>query len=138
LIVDFLAANHLTRNAVLIEIKTPNTKLLGGKYRDGGIYGASDELSGAVAQVLSYRHSLNREFDRIGRDYREQLEAFSPQCLVVAGHAARDLAPERLQSFELFRDAVAGTVTGITYDELFGKVRALIEVLEGNNGTTAK
>jgi hypothetical protein len=30
-IVDFLAANHLTRNALLIEIKTPLTSLLGAQ-----------------------------------------------------------------------------------------------------------
>ena len=42
-IVDFLAKNDITNDAVLIEIKTPTTKLLGNKYRDG-VYPISSEL----------------------------------------------------------------------------------------------
>jgi hypothetical protein len=131
-IADFLAANDLTRNAVLVEIKTPGTPLLGREYRSGGIYGASDDLAGGVAQVLSYRHSLQREFDSIGREYRDQVEAFSPHCLLILGHATRELRNAgRVRSFELFRNAVSSEVTVLTYDELFGKVRTLLEVLEG-------
>lgn len=134
-IADFLAANRLTGNAVLIEIKTPVTNLLGKEYRTGGggIYGASDELSGAIAQVLAYRHSLQRESDAIGRDYRDRVEAFSPQCLVVAGHAGRELTdPARRRSFELLRDSIKSGVALLTYDELFEKVQALLETLEGD------
>ena len=130
-IVDFLAANHLTRNALLIEIKTPLTPLLEGEYRSGGIYSASDDFSGAISQVLSYRHSLQREFDSLGRDYRERIDAFSPQCMVVMGNAERLSEPGQVRSFELLRDAVRNEVTVVTYDELFGKVNALLDLLEG-------
>jgi len=47
-IVDFLAKNDITNDAVLIEIKTPTTKLLGNKYRDG-VYPISSELSGSIS-----------------------------------------------------------------------------------------
>jgi hypothetical protein len=130
-IVDFLAANHLTRNALLIEIKTPLTPLLGGKYRGGGIYSASDDFSGAISQVLNYRHSLQREFDSLGRDSRDRVGAFSPQCMVVMGNTERLLEPGQVCSFELLRDAVRNEVTVVTYDELFGKVKALLDLLEG-------
>ena len=130
-IVDFLAANHLTRNALLIEIKTPLTPLLGGEYRGGGIYSASDDFSGAISQVLSYRHSLQREFDNLGRDYRDRVDAFSPQCMVVMGNTERLLNSGQVRSFELLRGAVRNEVTVVTYDELFGKVKALLDLLEG-------
>lgn len=135
-LVDFLAANHLTRNAVLVEIKTPGTPLLRREYRSGGIYGASDDLAGGVAQVLSYRHTLQREFDSIGREYRDQVEAFSPHCMVILGHAREQLRdPGRMRSFELFRNAVSSEVTILAYDELFEKVRGLLEILEGSTVT---
>jgi hypothetical protein len=54
-ILDFLA-QHST-DAVLVEIKTPMTRLMGGQYRDG-VYSPSHELSGAVSQALSYRHNV--------------------------------------------------------------------------------
>jgi len=130
-IVDFLAANHLTRNALLIEIKTPLTPLLGGQYRSGGIYSASDDFSGAISQVLSYRHSLQRGFDSLGRDYRERVDAFSPQCMVVMGNTERLSELGQVRSFELLRDAVRNDVTVVTYDKLFGKVNALLDLLEG-------
>jgi Domain of unknown function (DUF4263) len=130
-IVDFLAANHLTHNALLIEIKTPLTPLLGGEYRGGGIYSASDDFSGAISQVLNYRHSLQREFDSLGRDYRDRVDAFSPQCMVVMGNTKQLSDPGQVRSFELLRDAVRNEVTVVTYDELFGKVKALLDLLEG-------
>ena len=49
---DFLYQNKLTNNVVLVEIKTPVTKLLGRQYRARS-YSMSDELSGGIAQVLS-------------------------------------------------------------------------------------
>ena len=53
-VVDFLASVESTDAVVLIEIKTPQTKLLGSEYRDG-VFPLSGELSGAIAQVLRYR-----------------------------------------------------------------------------------
>jgi hypothetical protein len=45
---DFLAANALTRSAVIVEIKTPLTPLLCGEYRDD-VYPFSEELSNFLA-----------------------------------------------------------------------------------------
>ena len=129
-----MATNHLTRNALLIEIKTPLTPLLGSEYRSGGIYSASNDFSGGVAQILSYRHSLQREFDSVAREYRDRVEAFSPQCMVVVGDTDQLTEPGHARSFELLRNAVRSEVTVITFDELFGKVSALLDLLEGRTG----
>lgn len=54
--VDFLLSAESSREAVLIEIKTPVKHLLGRRYR--GVYKPSAELSGAVVQVLDYKTQL--------------------------------------------------------------------------------
>ncbi len=59
---DFLNKNALTNNLAFIEIKTPDAKLVGNKYRgeenrENSIYSISDELTGAVNQVLNQRNT---------------------------------------------------------------------------------
>jgi len=128
-IVDFLVRNCLTNNAALVEIKTPATKLLGRQYREH-VYNVSDELSGAVMQILSYRFSLQRDFrslrDRLGGG----LEAFEPRCVVIIGSTEEIRGDDdKTCAFELFR-SLAGSVILITFDELFEKTERLINVLE--------
>jgi hypothetical protein len=55
---DFLGKAALTDGLVILEIKTPSTALLGGKYRN--VYPLSAELNGTVAQVLRYRQELTK------------------------------------------------------------------------------
>lgn len=129
-VVDFLVKNSVTKSVGLVEIKTPKTPLLGKQYR-GGIYNISDELSGAILQVLSYRESLSR--DRVALLGHGSLDAdtFDPKCLVIIGHAKRELTDtEKRRSFELFR-AQLPDVEVITYDEMFERTRSLVNLLEG-------
>jgi hypothetical protein len=123
-LVDFLLTNDLTENTALVEIKTPETRLLGRKYR-GGAYSPSSELVGAVAQISNYKHSLIRNSTQPEID----VHAFNPPCLVVAG-SLEDQTPDiaRRRSFELYRQGLRD-VQIVTYDELFQKVanlRALV------------
>ena len=53
-VLDYLCANELTRNALLIEIKTPRTPLLGPLYR-GDVYNVSTELSGPSCRSATAR-----------------------------------------------------------------------------------
>ncbi len=130
-VLDFLIANHLTRNVALVEIKTPVSRLLGSQYR-GGIYNVNSEISGAVIQVSSYRDSLIKEYDRLAGQSNEEFEVFSPQCMVIAGNLDRELTDRtRRKSFELFRNGLKD-VKIVTYDELFNKVRILVELLESS------
>jgi hypothetical protein len=128
---DFLSANSITRNAVIIEIKTPKTDLLGSKYR-GDVYSPSAELSGAVVQAVNYRYSLMTDFLSIRRDHEDQIDVFSPHCLVIAGHTGRELrGKHQMKSFEMFRSGLKDVMV-VTYDELFEKTRQLISALEGS------
>jgi hypothetical protein len=129
-LVDFLAANPFTKNAVIVEIKTPETRLLGRQYR-GDVYSASDDLSGAVVQVLNYRYSLTTDFLSVRRQYEGVFDVFSPHCLVIVGHAKHQLTTDdHRKCFEIIRCGCKDGVV-LTYDELFAKTRGLIEALEG-------
>jgi len=126
-IVDFLVKNFLTKNAALVEIKTPNTALLGRKYRN--TFNLSEDLSGSVMQVLNYRSSLQRHYANIATG-RARYEAFEPKCVLIIGNvgAIRN-DPDKIAALELYRSSCS-SVTVITFDELFAKTERLITVLE--------
>jgi len=129
-VVDFLVKNRVTNAVALVEIKTPMTPLLGSEYRDG-IYNPSTELNGAVMQVLSYMDSLTEERRKLLQNDAVQASCFDPACLVILGHARRELVDEnRKRSFELYRRQLSD-VTILTFDELYVRTRRLVELLEG-------
>jgi hypothetical protein len=130
---DFLTAAHATDGVALVEIKTPATDLLGAEYR-GGAYPFSPDLSGAVAQVLKYRHTFSTEFSRLCRGKGKDLVLGGCPCVVLAGHAERELdTPEKRESFEAQR-AQLSSVRIVTYDELFTKLNVTTRLLEGAAG----
>jgi len=107
-VVDFLAAAESTDAVVLIEIKTPQTKLLGPEYRSG-VFPLSVSLSGAIAQGLRYRQSLMREFNSITAERSKPLTLCEPRCLIVAGNAAKEITTGAMrESFELHRERLQG------------------------------
>lgn len=132
-VVDFLYQNKLTGNVALIEIKTPCTELLGQPYRNNS-YSISRELSGAVTQVLSYRHSLMNDFAQLQMNSNDPFEAFSPNCVIIAGNTSEfattsgKLNRAKISSFENFRNSLNGLVI-VTYDELLQKIKDLISIL---------
>ncbi len=127
---DFLTAASRTNGVALVEIKTPETDLLGPEYR-GGAYPLSPELTGAVAQALKYRHTFATEFARLCRMPTGDLVLGGCPCVVLAGHAERELeTPEKRESFEAQR-AQMNSVRIVTYDELFTKLRVTTHLLEG-------
>ena len=132
-IIDFLAKNEVSKNVILIEIKTPTSKLLGSKYRQG-TYSISADLSGGVVQVSNYKHHLVNEYNslRQGGDW----EAFDPECLLIIGNHQAELGDhEKSKSFQLFRSNLKG-VQVITFDELFSKVETMIGLIEGKKEET--
>lgn len=130
-IVDFLCTNNLTKNAALVEIKTPKTKLLGSQYRSD-VYNVSSELSGSVIQVANYKKSLLQNYIALTNYEEVRFEAFNPTSIIIIGDIQNELIEERKKkSFELFRTGLSD-VQIITYDELFGKVEFLIALLQGD------
>lgn len=131
---DFIYRNEMTSNVAIIEIKKPSSKLLGAPYR-GRSYSLSAELSGAVNQVLSYKHSLTAELHDLQANTEKSFEAFSPRCIVIMGctkeltKADGTLDKDKAGSFENFRSNING-VTIITYDELLEKIKRLVALLK--------
>ena len=124
--VDFLFAAEASRETLLVEIKTPATKLLGREYRKG-TFGPSAELGGSSVQILRYREELSRNVQQLTAGTNVDLRAFSPRCVIVAGNASVQLGTdERRKSFELFRASTQVEI--VTYDELFRKVEILAEL----------
>ncbi len=124
---DFLYQNKLTKNLAIVEIKKPDTALLGKPYRAGS-YSVSEELSGAVNQVLSYRQSLLNEFNALYFNSGAGIEAFSPRCVVVIGNTNQLNDRTKTSSFENFRGSLNG-ITILTYDELLAKLDDIIAIL---------
>ena len=122
-LVDYLFSLESSQEAMLVEIKTPATKLLGRKYR--GTYCPSSELTGALVQVLNYRRTLAKDLASVTGGTGHKLSAFSPKCVVVVGNGAAELDSEQKRSaFELFR-ANSKDIEIVTYDELFRKLDVL-------------
>lgn len=127
-LVDFLVKNKITKNAALIEIKTPSTDLIGSPYRQ--TYNVSSELSGSVMQVLNYKHSLQESYFELTRGEENPFESFNPQCAVIIGNLKQGrMDRNKVKAFELYRSQFK-EVNVFTFDELFGKTKALIEILE--------
>jgi hypothetical protein len=127
-LVDFFSKLESTDSTVLIEIKTPQTALLGSEYRTG-VFPFSKDISGAMTQVLRYRQSLVNQFRDLTSGQPKPLTIGEPKCLVIAGNCSELNTPDKKESFELQRERLQG-VTVITYDEMFRKLETLMDVLQ--------
>jgi hypothetical protein len=140
---DFLLRAASTGNLSIVEIKTPQTDLLAKREHRGGIYAPSQELSGAVAQVLDQRWQLQRNNAQLADDHRRNTtsdtpdkgpppETYSVQCVVIAG--TTPTASNAQKSLELYRGSLAGVLV-LTFDELLRKLVALRDLLKNPDAT---
>ena len=126
-VADFLGRVESTGASVVIEIKTPNKSLLGPCYRQD-VFPPSNDVTGALSQVLHYRENLMAEMHAIMQG-EPDATLCEPRCIIIAGHAQRELTDKyRQKSFERFRERLTG-VTLITFDEVFGRVENMISLL---------
>ena len=89
----------------------------------------SEELSGRVNQLLTYKQTLLSSYRILDS---MNAEVFDPQCILIIG-LTKQLSKENgtLLSFELFRNSLKN-ITIVTFDELFNKLNALISLLKTN------
>jgi hypothetical protein len=125
-ILDFLA--FYRSDVACVEIKTPTTELMGGKYRDNS-YLPGKELIGGVAQVLESRRSLLDEFNSLNNraSSADQRSAYDPTCFLIIGNS-ETLESEKVTSFELYRRNLRD-VAVYTYDEIFNGIKTLLEAV---------
>lgn len=127
---DLLYKNNLTKNLAFIEIKTPETEIMGSKYRgdeegkDNVIYSMSNHLSGGVNQILNQRKVYqNNHGDNDGKFLH------NAKCVLIIGKIDNLKDEDEKKSFELYRSA-SKEVEVITFDELFGRVQAIRDLLK--------
>jgi hypothetical protein len=127
-VLDFLAQRN--GDVSLIEIKSPSSRLLGGRYRTN-VRTPSIELTGALVQALHYRLTLLKNLQSLQGD-EPHLFAHNPSVVILIGDTEREFK-ERVdwQSFELFRSALRDVVV-LTYDELFSRVSDIAAMLRGD------
>jgi len=131
-ITDFLAKNPSTNNAALFEIKKPGTPLLHSTPYRSGVFRASSELSGSIAQVLDQRYQFTKSIALIRDSSRDfDIESFAVKACLIVGTTPENL--DNTKSFELLRNAVAD-VEILTFDELLAKAETLRSFLGGNQG----
>lgn len=124
-VVDYLYRNDLTKNVALVEIKTPQTRLLGRVYRNN-IYSISDELSGGVNQILRYKDTLLKNWQELSPE--QDIIAFNPDCILILGNTSELNDKDKKASFELWRSSLVGVVV-LTFDEFKQKIDNLINAL---------
>ncbi|MUM17040.1 DUF4263 domain-containing protein [Mycobacterium sp. CBMA271] len=132
-VADFVLVNTLTRSAVVVEIKTPASKLLGLRYRgsDGAkVYPPHRDLSGAVAQLQAQMESVVTDFPSlVGKTpHAEPIETASVRGAVIVGSLA-SLTAEELQSFVRYRNGLHA-VEVLTFDEVGGRLKGLHQLLK--------
>lgn len=128
-VVDFIYQNNFSKDVALIEIKTPNTKILSNEYRQGA-FSIHSDLTGAVVQVLTYKEQLQREYGYLVQNTEDDFKVFNPVSVIIAGKIT-EMEGKKLQSFELYRKEMKNVLI-ITFDELFKKVKLLLDLLSDN------
>ncbi|RWG98705.1 MAG: DUF4263 domain-containing protein [Mesorhizobium sp.] len=124
---DFVLRLGLFGNLALVEIKTPKAALLVKRPYRGGVYAPSEELSGAVTQVLDQRHQLQNEINSkkvTSKAY--DVFTYAVPCIVIVGRSP--ITVEEKKSLELYRNNLRDVIV-ITFDELLAKLKALHEFL---------
>ena len=130
-ITDFLGKNSLTNNSAIIEIKTPNEKLLNENVYRAGVYAPSKELSGSVNQALDQKYRFDHEIAQIKVNSKlYDIETYSVHCCLIIGKTPS--GDDQLKSFEHFRRN-SKNVDVITFDELLGKLKQLREFLNSEH-----
>jgi hypothetical protein len=127
---DFIYKNKLTNNIVFIEIKTHKTKILDSRsYRGEDVFPMSNDLSGALNQVLDQRENMQHEFYALKQKTKGTFESYNPRCLIIIGSII-SMTDDQKKSFELIRSN-SKDVDIITFDEALEKIKGLQTIMEG-------
>lgn len=125
-IVDLIYQNSLSSNLALVELKTPQTPLIGSKYRN--TYTLSKEVIGAVNQLLKYKDSIYKNWFSLVIPSQKMKNVFSPKCLLITGNM-EDINEEQQVTVELFRNELR-SVEIVTYSELFKKIEHVLSLIK--------
>jgi len=127
---DFLMHTEANaRFAVLVEIKRPDTPLLGGRRYRNGAWQLSDELVGGVSQVQANCEQWDTEGSRTDANRELQAElgvtTVLPEGILLIGQSAQLDSTVKKRTFERFRRSLWNPRV-LTYDELLERARFLV------------
>ncbi len=130
---DYLGSTSgKVRFTVLVEIKTPDTPLLGGVEEvRSGAWSLSQELTDALAQTQANVDGWNERGSKL-QENMDRLESqgiftVKPKGIVVIGCLSEVKGDRhKLQTFERFRQSIHG-VEIMTFDELHERARFIVE-----------
>ena len=140
--VDFLAAdNNFT---VLVEVKRPDTKLVGTRRNRAGAWKLSSELFDAVSQILEQKarwsvRAASNPKTREGENIKQATA--DPKCILIIGDDssfAGETLGERemkLRTFELFRRDTRN-IEILTYSELYHRAAFIVDKTEQEQKAT--
>ncbi len=124
-VIDFIYQNKLSSNLALIEIKTPQTKILGKKYRQ--TYSLSSDLTGSINQLLGYKDQFQKNYYALSNNSNLNFSLISPNTYLIIGNQ-EILNKEQKECFENYRKNLNG-ITIITFDELFEKAFFILTMM---------
>ena len=125
-VVDVLYRNKINSNIAFIEIKTHLTQLvLNSEYRND-LYPISNQLTGAIIQVLDQKNNLLKNYHSIVGNTAESLNSV---CVVIAGDTNSFTKTGQDASFELFRWSNKDVII-IPFNELLEKIENLLELFK--------
>ena len=112
----------------LVDIKTPDAKLVSPRQCRNGVHAIDSDLAEAVAQILGNCDVWTREgsgqTDNVRRAEREGWRTAQPRGILVLGDSKSLVNDDARQSFELFRRHLHG-IEILTFDELLLRAEAL-------------
>lgn len=124
--------------ACLVEIKHHRTPLLArGSYR-AGAWQPSQELTGAVSQILMSVDGMERQFQRLlvmrdedGNPTGEEAVVARPRSVIVCGALSEfvkdfGMNEDQFRSFELYRRHLFSPDI-VTFDELYERAKLIVE-----------
>ena len=125
---DFGVRNIKTGNCAIIEIKDAKQPLI-TSYRKNE-YRISNELAGAISQILKQKDILYKQYwaNAYDVDHKLIFNADNIKSVLIIGQIPKLYAEQ--STFESFRNELKG-VEIITFDELLDKIELQIKIIEG-------
>ncbi len=112
---------------VLVEIKKPQTPLLGGQYRTSGVWNIGSELVGGVSQIQVNAHEWEIEGSRTdtNREILIKTTTCKPKGLLIVGHLNQLDTSDKKKAFELYRRNLINPEI-VTFDELYQRAEFIV------------
>lgn len=127
---DFILTD--SQFTVLVELKTPSTKLFGSEKYRNGCWKISNDLADVTSQVLAQKHEVTLNFSELADYLDKDITLYDPKAIIVIGNTQQFNAEDKKASrwkkrtFELYRRNLRN-VEIITYDELYNRAKFIVE-----------